>query len=132
MPKLEDVYKTTDRKNRFDKNGREILNPTPMQPPLGYKPALSLAEQIRLQIRLHKNLDDTEPESEEEADDFDIIDDPIIESRWENDMVPSIKEVRAAARKLEAEAKLFAVATPPTPAQPPPATEAPKPTPEPK
>lgn len=114
---MEDVFKTTDRKNRFNVHGHEILNPTPMQPPLGYKPALSLAEQIRLQVRTLKNLEDNEPESEDEADDFDIEDDPIIQSRWENDMIPSIKEVRAAARKLEEEAKLYAVPTPPTPEQ---------------
>lgn len=48
---LEDVYKTTDKTNRHNEEGHEILNPTPMQPPLGYKPQLSLAEQIRLQVR---------------------------------------------------------------------------------
>lgn len=98
---MEDVYKTTDKTNRFDENGHEILNPTPMQPPLGYKPTLSLAEQIRLQVRQLKNLEDMEPESEEEADDFDVDDDPQPVSRWENDMIPSIKEVRIRARELE-------------------------------
>lgn len=118
-PSMEDVYKTTDRKNRFNVNGHEILNPTPMQPPIGYKPGLSLVEQIRQQVRLHKSIDDNDPESEEEADDFEIEDDPIIQSRWENDMIPSIKEVRASARRLEEEAKLYAIPTPPTPEQPP-------------
>jgi len=49
-----------------------------------------------------------EPETEEEADDFDIADDPIIQSRWENDLVPSIKETRARLRELEAQEKAYA------------------------
>lgn len=107
---MEDVYKTTDKHNRFSEDNKEILNPTPMQPPLGYKPSLSLVEQIRQQIRTFKQLDDTEPETEEEADDFEIDDDPIMHSRWENDTIPSIKETRATMRRLEEEARRYAVA----------------------
>lgn len=103
-----DVYRTTDKNNRHDVDGREVLNPTPMQPPLGYKKTLSLAEQIRQQIRQLKDYDDQDPETEEEADDFDIEDDPIIQSRWENDMIPSIKESRARIRALEEEERLYA------------------------
>lgn len=108
--KIDDVYKTTDKTNRHDENGHEILNPTPMAPPLGYKPTLSLAEQVRLQVRQMRAMEDNEPESEEEADDFDIADDPPITSRWENDMVPSIKETRARIRELEKQEKLYAKA----------------------
>lgn len=116
---MEDVYKTTDKYNRFDEFGREILNPTPMQPPLGYKKAPSLSEQIRQQIQQLKYMEDSEPETEEEADDFEIDDDPIVQSRWENDLIPSIKETRARAREIEKEAKLYAkpkeeAAEPPT------------------
>lgn len=114
---MEDVFKTTDKYNRFDENGMEILNPTPMQPPLGYKPLPSLVEQIRQQVRQLKHLDDMEPESEEDADDFEIDDDPIPQSRWENDMIPSIKESRARLRALEAQEKLVA-AKPPLPTTP--------------
>lgn len=105
---MEDVYKTTDKQNRFDENGHEILNPTPVAAPLGYKPTLSLAEQIRLQVRQLKQLDDMEPETEEEADDFEIDEDPQPQSRWENDMIPSIKETRSRARELEAQLKRYA------------------------
>lgn len=105
---MEDVFKTTDKHNRHTETGEEILNPTPMQPPLGYKRTPSLAEQIRQQVRTLKNLEDNEPETEEEADDFDIEDDPIIHSRWENDLVPSIKETRARARALEKELARYA------------------------
>lgn len=105
---LDDVFKTTDKYNRHNEEGHEILNPTPMQPPLGYKPQLSLAEQIRLQVRQLKAMDDMEPESEEDADDFDVDDDPQPQSRWENDMIPSIKETRKRMRELEAEYRLYA------------------------
>lgn len=114
---MDDVYKTTDKHNRFDEFGREILNPTPMQPPLGYKPSMSLAEQIRLQVRQLKSLDDMEPESEEEADDFEIEDDPQPVSRWENDTIPSIKETRHRLRALKEQERRFAV--PPAAAEPP-------------
>lgn len=109
---MDDVYKTTDKHNRFSEDNKEILNPTPMQPPLGYKPSLSLVEQIRQQIRQFKQLDDTDPETEEEADDFEIDEDPVMPSRWENDTIPSIKESRATMRRLEEQARLYAV--PPT------------------
>jgi len=118
-PKFEDVYKTTDKRNRFSADNKEILNPTPMQPPLGYKPSLSLAEQIRQQVRQLKGLEDMEPETEEEADDFDIDEDPQPQSRWENDMIPSIKETRARIRALEEQERRYAI--PPAPKAPDPA-----------
>lgn len=105
---MDAVYRTTDKENRHDENGKECLNPTPMQPPLNYRPAPSLSEQIRQQVRTLKSLEDMEPETEEEADDFDIDDDPAPQSRWENDMIPSIKETRARIRELERQEKLYA------------------------
>lgn len=117
---MEDVYKTTDKTNRFSEEGKEILNPTPMQPPLGYKPQKSLHEQIREQIMQMNHLHDNDPETEEEADDFDIEDDPQPQSRWENDMVPSIKEARARLRALEEQERLYA--SPEVPPAPVPAT----------
>lgn len=123
--KVEDVFKTTDKRNRFSEDNHEILNPTPIAPPLGYKPTLSLVEQIRQQVRLSKMMDDNEPETEEEADDFDIVEDPQPESRWENDMIPSIKETRKRIRELEAAEKRYAAA--PAAAAPPQEPPAPLP-----
>lgn len=121
---MDDVFKTTDKSNRFSEENHEILNPTPMQPPLGYKSAPSLVEQIRQQVRALKHLDDLEPETEEEADDFEIDDDPAPESRWENDMIPSIKETRKRMRELEEEARRFAAPpSAPPEAKPPEAKE---------
>lgn len=103
-----DVFRTTDKTNRHTKDGKECLNPIPMQPPLGYKPTLTLSEQIRQQVRLLARAQDMEPETEEEADDFDIADDPPIQSRWENDMIPSIKETRARLRELQEQERAYA------------------------
>lgn len=120
-----DPYRTTDKHNRHTADGEEVLNPTPVQPPLGYNPQPSIRDQIRQQVMALKAAENMEPETEEEADDFDIEDDPPIPSRWENDMVPSLKETRARIRALEEEEKLYA--RPPTvpaaPAVPEPPTE---------
>lgn len=107
---MEDVFKTTDEFNRHTEDGREILNPTPMQPPLNYKAQPSLAEQIRQQVRAYHSSLDMDPETEEEADDFDIEDDPQPVSRWENDLIPSIKETRARQRALQEKLALYAAA----------------------
>lgn len=101
---MEDVFKTTDKYNRFNEAGHEILNPTPMQPPLGYVRQPSLAEQIREQVAALRRIEDNEPESEDEADDFDIDDDPPDpQSRWENGEMPTLKEAKRKAREIEAE-----------------------------
>lgn len=106
---MDDQYKTTDKWNRFDEDGREILNPTPVSPPLGYRKTPSLSDQIREQVlALHRLEKDFEPETEEEADDFDIDDDPAPVSRWENDMVPSIKELRRLKTEMEENERVFA------------------------
>jgi len=116
-PVYEDVYKTTDINNRHDEFGREVLNPTPVQPPVGYKKQPSILDTIREQIRAHhlSNID-MEPETEEEADDFDIDEDPPdYQSRWENDTIPSIKETRARLRELERQERLYAKPEDPPP-----------------
>jgi len=104
-----DAYRTTHKGNRHTKEGREALNPTPLAPQLGARPTPSLADQMRQQIIASKRLAELDMrETEEEADDFDIEDDPIIQSPWENDLVPSIKETRATIRRLEEQERLFA------------------------
>lgn len=68
------------RFGRLDSERREILDPTPMQPPIGYTRRPSLADQIRDAVRnekLAQELAAQGVETFEEADDFDIPDDPI-------------------------------------------------------
>lgn len=93
---------------RHNENGEEILDPTPMQPPLGYKKTLSLHEQIAQQVRLAKMqiLDDvTLEETDEEADDFDVGDDFEPLSPHENDHIPSVKKLKEQARAINAKIK---------------------------
>lgn len=68
------------RFGRLDAERREIMDPVPIQPPIGYKKAPSLSEQIRDMVRnekLAQELAAQGAESFEEADDFDIPDDPV-------------------------------------------------------
>lgn len=103
---LEDLIKErwpdpTKGKAVLDANGHEVVNPIPVAPPVGYKRELSLAEQVRQAVRLERQaLLDLEPETMEEADDFEVDDEAVPNSPWENDLVPTIKELRR--RALEA------------------------------
>jgi hypothetical protein len=62
------------------RDGREEVDPVPMSPPVGYVPEPSIMEMIRSMIRderFRQNLENEEYETFEEADDFDIDDDPL-------------------------------------------------------
>lgn len=80
---------------RHNKSGEEVLDPIPLQPPLGYKRTPTLSEQIAQQVRQMKyeDLMDLE-ETDEEADDFEIGEDHEPLSKWENDHIPSIKVMK--------------------------------------
>lgn len=99
---------------RHDKEGREHLDPTPMEPPLGYKKQQTLSDQIRNMIYQSKMSEiDNSPETMEEADDFDMEDDFDPHSRWENDFEPSIKELKELYdKRTQEEAR---VSAPPEP-----------------
>jgi len=88
---------------RHSKEGHEQLDPTPMQPPLGYKRTPTLSEQIAAQVRQMKVdlLADSElEETDEEADDFDVGDDFEPMSPYENDHIPSIRVLKAQAKRI--------------------------------
>jgi len=87
---------------RHDATGGEVLDPQPMQPPLGYKKQLSLTEQIRQQVRLHAlSLEDNDiTETDEEADDFEIGEDYEPLSKHENDHIPTVKELKQKAAAI--------------------------------
>lgn len=63
---------------RFDTFGREIPDPTPMEVPHDWKRPLSLHEEIRRFVRseLSRQAEAQGEESFEEADDFDVDEDP--------------------------------------------------------
>lgn len=89
---------------RHTKEGAERLSPTPMQPPLGYKRAPSLAEQIRQQVLAAKleELSHLE-ETDEEADDFNVGEDFEPSSPHENDGMPTIRELKIRAQEINRE-----------------------------
>lgn len=95
---------------KLDDKGREILDSTPMQPPVGYKRQPSLAETIREMVRserLAQELAASGHETFEEADDFDVDDEYDPTSPWEEHFDPTpISELRrrlAEAEQAEAE-----------------------------
>lgn len=93
---------------RHNSHGEEVLDPTPMQPPLGYKKTPSLSEQIQQQVRIAqlKMLEDMAlEETEDEADDFEIGDDYEPLSKHENDHMPSLANLKKKAAEINAAIK---------------------------
>lgn len=83
--------------------GFEITDPTPMQPPLGYKRSLSLAEQIAQQVRIAhlKILEDSAiHETEDDADDFEVGEDFEPFSKYENDHMPTLANLKKKAKEI--------------------------------
>lgn len=92
----------------LDELGREINDPTPMEPPLGYVRQPSLAEQIRDMVRGEKLRMEAEAagmETFEESDDFDVGDDYDPHSPYENDFDPPLSELVKAGKEVETSAK---------------------------
>lgn len=88
---------------RHDEKGREVLDPVPMQPPLGYRKQPSLADQIRQQVLSEKIRaweEELGEETEEEADDFEIGDDFVPLSEYENDHIPTISALKKQAQEI--------------------------------
>lgn len=87
-------------------SGRELNDPTPVSPPLNYKRAPSLAEQIREMVRseaLAQALRSQGVETFEEADDFDVGDDFDPSSPYEaNFDLPQYNEAQTVQDALKA------------------------------
>lgn len=96
----------------------EVLDPTPMAPPVGFRPAPSLSDQIREMVRserLAREAAEAGFETFAEADDFDIPDDVDPSSRWEQNFDPTpVSELQ----RLAAEDAAKASSPQPSPAQP--------------
>lgn len=90
-------------KIRLDKNGHELHDPVPIEPPLGYKRAPSLAEQIRTMVRgeaLKRAAEAAGAETFEEADDFDVGDDYDPRSPYEEIYDPPVNPDDQADERL--------------------------------
>lgn len=82
--------------------GQLVPDPTPMAPPIGYRPQPSIADMIRQQVlAISRDAAREGNESLEEADDFEVGDDPEISSPYELDL-----ESEVPIRVLEARAEL--------------------------
>lgn len=80
----------------LDEFGREILNPIPVAPPIGYNPEVSVMDRLHqmLAARLEQlQGGDTLDESEEEANDFDIPDVEDMRSIYEIEMVSEVPRI---------------------------------------
>jgi len=94
--------------DKHNEDGGEILDPTPMQPPLGYKKSLTLTEQIAQQVRIAqlKILEDQMlEETEEDADDFEVGEDFEPLSKHENDHMPTLANLKKKAAEINAAIK---------------------------
>lgn len=112
---LEDYIGGKRSDDRLDFRGREIPDPTPIAPPIGYKRQPSLAEQIRAMVRSERLAQEAEQagfETFEEADDFNVGDDFDPHSPYENDFDPPVSELR---RRSEAEEAAVAASSEPAP-----------------
>lgn len=86
--------------------GAEILDPTPIAPPVGYKRQPTMVEHIRNMVRSERLRQEAEAagmDTFEESEDFDVgdeDDDP--STPYENDFDPPINELREAVEAEKA------------------------------
>lgn len=74
-------------KGRLDEMGREVPDPTPVALPVRLRAGVSMVDEVRQAIRqeLSQAAEAAGDESFEEADDFEVDDDPMPYSRFEHD-----------------------------------------------
>lgn len=110
--------------------GAEILDPTPIAPPVGYKRQPTMVEHIRAAVKsemLRREAEALGADTFEESEDFDVgDDDDDPHTPYENDFDPPIDHIREAV-----EAEKAKKATPPkaTPSQSPEGSPEPSPAP---
>lgn len=86
-------------------DGRQVPDPDPMQPPIGYKKQPSMVDIIREQVRQHVDhyAQMTDHETFEESEDFDFEEEPEMRSGYENETDPPLEELLRAGREALAE-----------------------------
>lgn len=94
------------RPTRLTDSGREIPDPVPLAPPVGYRPQPSMVDIIRQQIRSAQLAQEAEAaglETFEEADDFDVDDDFDPSSPYEEifDPAPPRRRFMTAEEQLD-------------------------------
>lgn len=109
---------TRIRDVKLNEAGSEILDSTPMEPPLGYNPQPSMFDVMRKMISdRERELKAAGFETPEEADDFDVADDFDPSSPYEHDFdPPAPPEVPSGAPAKPQDPPADGPATPPAPA----------------
>lgn len=82
----------------LDELGREVPDPTPVAPPIGYVRQPSLAEQIRAMVmseQLRQAAENAGAETFEESEDFDVGDDFDPTTPYENEFDPPVSQLQA-------------------------------------
>lgn len=104
VSQLDLVEYLNSKGKRLDALGREIPDPTPLAPPLGYRKQASIFDQVRAMVLSDKLAAEAEAagfETLEEADDFDVGDDFDPRSPFEfpddNLTVAELKKIRGKA-----------------------------------
>lgn len=115
-------------------DGKLIPDPVPIAPPIGYKKQPSMVEIVRDMVRgerLAQAAREAGAETFQEAEDFDVEDDPPdMRSPFENQFDPPLSELLAAGKQALAEKEREAAkasGSPDKPAPPPPPPRAPEP-----
>lgn len=89
---------------KLDENGHEVLDDTPMELPVGFKHPPSLEDRIKMLIRGHLSAHAASRGAEtfEEADDFDVEEDPVdYSSPWETCFDPDLgKDITRAEKQF--------------------------------
>lgn len=94
---------TKAKRKELDEQGREIIDPVPMAPPVGFTHEPSMIDQVRAMIRgEHSRLaQEAGAETFDEADDFDVGDDYDAGTPYEEVFDPLDEAVREALRQRE-------------------------------
>lgn len=98
----------TGKGKQLDDRGRELLDPRPLAPPVGYQKQPSMIEHIRAMVRseaLRQAAEAHGAESFEDADDFDVGDDYDPTSPYEGEFEPIDYQALRAREAQEAENK---------------------------
>lgn len=134
-PKLSiDSYMEKLESRGLGPDGRQVPDPVPMSPPIGYRKQPSMFDIQRQMIRDHlaQYARDNSLETLEDFEDFEVGDEPHeLTSGYENDSDPPLQELLAAGREAIAERQRVAeqaksgggggTPPPPNPSSPPPA-----------
>lgn len=115
----------------LDEKGREVVSSVPMAPPVGYKKEPSVTDRLRAMVRselLRREVEAQGGETFDEADDFDIPDDPVDPSTpYEENFDPVRPPLKPAEAPPVGGPPVTSPAPSPTPAAAPAAVPTPKP-----